>query len=71
MRLTVFVSPVFSLLVPLVLFFFFPPALSHLLWLYSHRMPPLPGNKLTVTAGAMAMHPFLFGRVKKKMNSSL
>jgi hypothetical protein len=26
---------------------------------------------LTVTAGAMAMHPFLFGRVKKKMNSSL
>jgi hypothetical protein len=32
-------------------------------------MPPLPGNKSAVIAGVMAMHPFFFGRVKKKMNS--
>jgi len=56
---------------PVFLFLPSPPALSHLLWLYSHRMPPLPGNKLTVIAGVMTMHPFLFGRVKKKKNNSL
>jgi len=52
-------------------FFFYPPPPSafFVLWLYSHIMPRLPGNKSTVIAGVMAMHPFLFGRVKKKMNS--
>jgi hypothetical protein len=34
----------------------FPPAFF--LYLYSQRMPPLQGNKSTVIAGVMAVHPF-------------
>ena len=43
-----FHSPVFLLF--LVSFF---PLVLAFLWLYSHRIPPLPGNKSTVIAGVM------------------
>ena len=72
-KLPLIFSLVFSFLLPLCFFLppvfvFFrmlsPPFLLSFSGFYSQRMPPLPGNKVTVIAGVMAMHrwPSVFFR---------